>query len=121
MDTSRRATSGGMSLLVIVLLASMAQSIAGQPLITWIAPDGTITWTNTSTQCVAVVEEFSPGTSGEWVTVYAELPTSLVSQAQVSSLQRSGAVPGHQCGQFAGPDQHGSSSWRDLHDGRPFR
>lgn len=63
----------------------VAPALAQQPLVTSLAPDGMITWTNMSTNCVAVIEEFSPATSGEWITVYAELPTATVSQMQLDA------------------------------------
>ena len=82
-----------MKLIVSVSLALSVMgtaAVAQQPLIASFAPDGTIIWTNMSTNCVAVVEEFSPATSGEWSTVYAELPTSTVSQAHLATTKQHG-------------------------------
>ena len=77
-----------MKLIVSVSLALSVMgtaAVAQQPLIASFGPDGTITWTNMSTNCVAVIEELSPVTRGQWNTVHAELPTSTVSQVQLSA------------------------------------
>ena len=72
-------------LLSALVLCSVGSTHAGQPVVSVLLPDGTITWTNISTDCVAVVEEFSPSTSGHWVTVYAEVPTALVSSTRLTT------------------------------------
>ena len=56
-------------LLVATILATGVS--AQQPAITSFQPDGTITWTNISTNCVAVVEKLSPTTSNEWFAVHS--------------------------------------------------
>ena len=72
-----------LTIFAALLLGHQAE--AEPPIISSFSPDGTLVWANMSTDCIAVVERFSPVAGGEWITVYAEVPTSIATSAELTT------------------------------------
>jgi len=61
-----------------------------QPALVSIESTGVITWTNTSTNCVAVVEQSPDLENPTWITVFSELQPGALSQANILATNAAG-------------------------------